>query len=488
LNQTAPNLRVRDSRVAIRNTFTRMPFRFGVVTMTASPTCLLEVTVETDDGQIGKGYASDFLAYKWFDKRPEKTPADNVDDLLNALRHARAIYAQAPADTPFALWRDTRNEIEQRAIADGFNRLGASFAASMLERAVIDATGRLTGTSFDGMVRGNGLGVNCRNIFPVLEPEAHLEAIPARPLGRVALRHTVGLIDPITAADAAPGDVPDDGFPATLEEYLQVDQLNYLKVKVAGDLDGDIDRLQRIASVMADAGRPIAVTLDGNEQYKQLDQFVALMERIRSTKSLDAFYDATLFIEQPLDRSVAMAEKLPKQALVSIGKPLLIDEADGWTEAFAEAIALGYRGVSHKNCKGVYRSLLNLALADHHNRRAGPGRYFLSAEDLTNLAIVPLQADLAVIATLGIGHVERNGHHYFRGLDHLPGAERFQALTQHSDLYERHGDTVALKINDGTLSLGSLQVPGLGVAAPPDLDDAIPESDWRFSMLERETA
>ncbi|MEM7443836.1 MAG: enolase C-terminal domain-like protein [Pseudomonadota bacterium] len=484
MSQDAPRLWVRDTRLVISNAFARMPFRFGVVTLTAAPVSLLEVTVEMADGRIGKGFASDIPAFKWFDKDPDKTPADNVADLLRTLGHAREIYVDTPADTPFALWRDTRHEIERRALDDGFNRLGASFAASMMERAVIDATGRLSGQTFDEMVRKDTLGINCRNVFPVLEPCAHLSALPDRSLDKVALRHTIGLVDPLTAADAAQEDVPDDGFPTTLEDYLRVDGLRYLKVKVAGDLGNDIDRLEKIAAVMTAAGRPIAVTLDGNEQYKSLDDFVALMERIRSTSSLADFYESILFVEQPLDRAIALAETLPEPALAAIGKPLLIDEADGWTEAYAEAIELGYRGVSHKNCKGIYRSLLNAALAERQNQRARPGYYFQSAEDLTNLAVVPLQADLAVVATLGISHVERNGHHYFRGLDHLSSAERQQAVAENPDLYERHGDTVALKIEDGSLSLGSMQVPGLGVATPPNLDDKIAEADWHFSMLE----
>ena len=32
-------------------------------------------------------------------------------------------------------------------------------------------------------------------------------------------------------------------------------------------------------------------------------------------------------------------------------------------------------------------------------------------------------------------HVERNGHHYFRGLDHLPSEVAAEALAAHPDLY-----------------------------------------------------
>src|SRR5690606_41935025 len=104
-----------------------------------------------------------------------------------------------------------------------------------------------------------------------------------------------------------------------------------------------------------------------------------------------------------------------------LGKPLLSEGARGRPGACRDAIALGYRGVSHQNCKGVVRSLLNAMLVAHHNAASGePGGYFQSAEDLTCLPVVSLQADLAVVASLGITHVERNGHHYFHGLDHLP--------------------------------------------------------------------
>ncbi|MCA8931762.1 MAG: mandelate racemase [Rhodospirillaceae bacterium] len=480
------SLRVRASRVKIRNAFTRLPFRFGVVTMTASPVGILEVEAEDETGAVTKGYAADFLAYKWFDKRPDKTPADNVADLLAALRHARAIYEDADADTPFALWRDTRQEIEERVLADDFNRLGASFAASMLERAVIDAAGRLTGQPFDAMVRTGLLGIDCASVFSELAADAHLAALPHAPLKQVALRHTVGLVDPIVPEDVGP-DAPDDGLPVSLHSYLVDDRLRYLKVKVSGNLAEDLDRLERIAGVMASVGRPIGVTLDGNEQYKSLDDFVTLMVQIQAREALADFYDAILFIEQPLDRQVAMSAPLDEGALATIGRPLLIDEADGWTEAYAQAIELGYQGVSHKNCKGVYRSLMNAALAAHHNARTESDRYFLSAEDLTNLPVVPLQADLAVVATLGIGHVERNGHHYFHGLDHLPKAEQEAALARHPDLYARLGEGVGLNIDDGMLSIGSLQVPGLGVVDPPDMDAAIDETAWTFDMLERRT-
>jgi hypothetical protein len=96
---------------------------------------------------------------------------------------------------------------------------------------------------------------------------------------------------------------------------------------------------------------------------------------------------------------------------------------------------------------------------------------------------VALQADLAVVAALGIGHVERNGHHYFRGLGHLGAAEKAQALALHPDLYERRGDEVYLRIEDGTLACASLQVPGMGFAVLPDMASLTPVDHWDFASL-----
>ncbi|WDR06171.1 mandelate racemase [Devosia rhodophyticola] len=480
---SAPGVKLLSSTLVIRNAFTRLPFRFGAVTMEAAATGILQLEVEFADKSRSTGVASDILAYKWFDKDPAKTPADNVADLLRALRVARDIYQQMPAATPYDLWNVAHKEIERAVLALGLNRLIASFASSMLERAVIDAVGRHLGLSFDQMLRKNALGLRPETIFPAIRFTDILAALPDRPATQIALRHTVGMLDPLTDAQLD-GDSPDDGLPVSLESYIRTDELGYLKIKLGGDQPADIARLGEIADVVKALGRPIQVTLDGNEQYQSIDDFAAVIDDIRAIPALDALYQSILFIEQPLHRDVAMNAPISTAAKAAIGRPLLIDEADGWTTAFSDAINLGYEGVSHKNCKGVYRSLLNAALADQRNKADGHVHYFQSAEDLTDLAVVPLQADLAMIASLGIPHVERNGHHYFVGLVHLPAAEQAGALLHHGDLYENVGGLARLRIARGNLEIGSLQVPGFGVVDHPDLTDAIAEADWRFSMLE----
>ena len=478
-------IRVLDSKAGICNAHTRMPFRFGVITMRASPVLTLAVEVEDERGRRATGYAADFLAFRWFDKRPEKSLAENCADLIAVVEMARDLYLDAGRRgprTPFALFLDSYPEIDRWALASDFNRLGASFGSSILERAVIDALGRLSGKTYFELVRDDDLGIELGAITPDLAGRPIAESLPSWPLERLHVRHTVGLVDPITDADVS---TPvDDGLPETLEDYLVHDGIRYLKIKVAGALDDDVDRLETIAALLARHPRAYRISLDGNEQYKQLDAFLGLIERIKSSPKLAEVWRDILFIEQPLERAVAMDPHVqPSLEALSAEKPVIIDEADGWLTAFREAIALGYRGTSHKNCKGIYKSMHNLALARIHNQRVGREELFLSAEDLTNLPVVPLQADLASVALLGIGHVERNGHHYFRGLGHLPDAEKADALERHPDLYERRGDEVFLRVGEGMLECHSLQVPGMGFAALPEMTAMTPPDRWQFASL-----
>lgn len=479
---TAPLLKIGNARFGIDNAFARMPFRFGVVTIdaVASLTMELEFTV---DGKPTLGYASDLLAYKWFDKRPEKTPADNVTDLLWVAQEAANVAKALATATLFDLWMQLDTEVDRRAVAAGFNKLGASFGVSMIERALIDGLGRAQGLSFHEMVQQNVLALRPSDVFPELTNMEIGEAVAKVPMQSLYLRHTVGLVDPILTNDLDGTAIPNDGLPQTLDDYLRHDGVRYLKVKVSGDIDADLDRLSRIATCVSKLGEPVYMTLDGNEQFKSLDDFVILIEAIRARNDLADLFRSILYIEQPLGRDVALSDALDQTALKAVSKPLMIDEADGWIGAFRKAIDLGYHGVSHKNCKGVIRSLLNAMLVHHHNARNPETAYFQSAEDLTCLPVVSLQADLAVVATLGLSHIERNGHHYFRGLDHLPRSEALAAIDAHPALYERAGQRIQLAQMNGMLDVSSLQVPGMGFSTLPDIKQRITPSDWTFAML-----
>ena len=164
-------------------------------------------------------------------------------------------------------------------------------------------------------------------------------------------------------------------------------------------------------------------------------------------------------------------------------RPLIIDESDGTLDACSRAKEVGYRGTTSKSCKGPVKSLLNAGLIWLANRRGLSRDYLMTAEDLCCLGVVPVQADLALVATLGLAHVERNAHHYYPGLSYLPEAEQWAALAAHGDFYHEQYGRIAPWIARGRMEIASLDCPGFGFAVLPEMALRQPADRWQFESL-----
>jgi hypothetical protein len=217
--------------------------------------------------------------------------------------------------------------------------------------------------------------------------------------------------------------------------------------------------------VLDQISEPYQATLDGNEQYADVDGILALWKKMQGEPRLKRLISSVVFIEQPIKRSQALSGDI---SLLAEDKPVIIDESDDSLEAFPRARRLGYTGVSSKTCKGIYKSLLNAARCRLWNMEEGSNRYFMSGEDLTIQAGLALQQDLALVSMLGLTHVERNGHHYVNGMAGLPQEEQQAFLKSHEDLYEHSHGAVRVRIVNGDLQIRSLGVPGYASAALPD--------------------
>ena len=211
--------------------------------------------------------------------------------------------------------------------------------------------------------------------------------------------------------------------------------------------------------------QPYFVSLDGNEQYSDAQGLAELVAGIRARPALTRLWNSILFIEQPIARKLALEADLRS---ADPGKPVIIDESDGELDTFVLARERGYRGVSSKTCKGIYKSFLNAARCAQWNAQEGAARYFMSAEDLTTQAGLSVQQDLALVNLLGIRHVERNGHHYVNGMAAQSDTEQQAFRTAHLDVYERSHGAVRLKIQGGRIAIGSLACAGYASAAMPD--------------------
>lgn len=481
MQQTA-KVSIKEVEFFVRNAPMRMPFRFGAVTLTSSAVLHVRMQVEMESGERATGWAADMLAPKWFDKDPDKSFERNLRDLVAAAQASGASYAdigKQPASV-FSIWRQGYDAGLAWGDAHGLNRLTASNGPSLQERALIDAVGQALGLSYHQMLVDNTLGIELGDIHAELKGVQPADVVSAQPLKSVAIRHTVGLVDPIRRADIASADLLDDGLPQSLEEYIDRQGIRYLKIKIGGDPEADFNRLAAINALLNEKQLAYSATLDGNEQYGDMGVLGDLLAKVE--RELPTFYSNLFYIEQPLDRAVALDESLaPAITAISQRKPMLIDESDEDLNTFKRAVSLGYRGVSSKACKGLVKALANTALARYFDD--GSGKFFISAEDLTNIAVVPLHQDLAHVAALGITHVERNGHHYVRGLDHLSERERELCRSEHAALYKQMGSLLALDIQNGQIDIESLQRPGLGGGEAIDETAMTRLQDWQINAL-----
>ncbi|MES3001556.1 MAG: enolase C-terminal domain-like protein [Pseudomonadota bacterium] len=459
----APAFRIREIELFERPVVLRLPFRFGVVTLTECPQAFVRARIEFADGSGGWGAAAEMMAPKWFDKNLALSNEDNFEQLRDVLRLARDAYlSDRSAATAFGHFARHHDAHQTNGAQRGYNPLLASYGPALVDRAVLDALLRARGVSFYDEMQGNLAGIGeGRAEFDGLGIREFLSA--CRPATDIEARHTVGLVDAITAADLTHR--VNDGLPETLEEVVAAYGHRYFKLKVNGKVDADLARLEAIASVLDRAAQPYFASLDGNEQYEDAQGVAELVRGIRGRPALARLWNSILFIEQPIARKVALEKDLRG---VDLGKPVIIDESDGELDTFVLARARGYEGVSSKTCKGLYKSILNAARCAAWNREEGAAQYFMSAEDLTTQAGLSVQQDLALVNLLGIRHVERNGHHYVNGMAAQSREEQEAFLAAHPDVYERSHGAVRLSIRDGRIAIASLARAGYASAAMPD--------------------
>jgi hypothetical protein len=230
--------------------------------------------------------------------------------------------------------------------------------------------------------------------------------------------------------------------------------VRWFKLKVLGRPDADLDRLGRLA----------------DEQCADPDDFEAFWSEMRQRRGL-AQTDACNRFCLTADSACTV---FPGTRSPRLDCPIIIDGSDDGLDSLARALAAGYSGISSKNCKGFYKSILNAARIAQLASSGFPPP-ILSSEDLTTLAGVSVQQDLALVGLLGVSHVERNGRHFVDGMSFAPQSEQSAFLTAHLDLYHRETrpngmHVVRLGIEPGELSLASLCCSGFAVAAEPSWD------------------
>jgi len=416
----------------------RIPFRFGIVEIERLEHCVMRAQV-CIGGRAQRGYSAENLVPKWFTKDPRTTPAEDVAELRRVVREIAGLaIGRIRANDAFEFSQQVATAAESRfaLMPPLLRQLGVSF----VERAVIDAVCRFHDRPIHALLREGLLG---RVTGQPLPP----------PRGSVQVRHTVGLGD----------------SPGELAGALARTGIRRLKVKLSGDPSADTARLVEIAAVANRAlGGEWRVTLDGNENY-QMDSLRAFLSRLETDPDLAEFRRRLRWIEQPLHRDTALSSAVAGLLAEYPKIPFIIDESDAEKSSLRRALSLGYAGTTHKNCKGVFKSVA--AACDGPELLAGSGREFvLSGEDLTIVAPWAQTADLATAATVGVVDIERNGQHYADGLSAFAPAVGGAALAEHPDLYRRdERGGVELRIEEGMVRLDSVLSAPFGSRTEPDV-------------------
>jgi hypothetical protein len=444
------------------------PFRFGAVVINDTPQMFVRVEIEVEGKESAVGASAELLVPKWFDKRPQLSPDETVEELRRSLVIARDLYLSGSSfETAFGLHaRRIAAQVEACARED-IPPLAAAYGPAEIDKAVLDALLRALGVNFfDGMAQ-NIAGIDARLSPDLRDDDIAKFLAGCRRLERVAVRHTVGLDDRIEGKGGVADAVENAGA-------------RYFKLKLNGDPEHDAARLTRIGNELATLPHDCRVTLDANEQYSDLTALAALVDRLDHDSGLRPIAAKLLYIEQPMPRDITRQSPLGSLAR----RNLIIDEADDSYDAFPHARALGYRGISSKSCKGIYKSIVNATRAAKWSGERE--EFFVSGEDLTCQAGLCVQQDLALGALIGVTHAERNGHHYVDGFSDTPAPEAEAFRAAHPDLYVREGESVQLSIHDGDLLTGSLTSPGFATGVHPNWSALSPLEPPKAEILKEQ--
>ena len=477
-----PIIQVEQTEMHILNMRTRFPFQYGIASLTAIPHLFIKVEVNIEGMGTFQGLTSEGLPPKWFTKNPDTTFEEDLPAFFEVINFAFETAKATKPGTWFQLWQEVYNKQQTNNWSEGVSPLLANLGVALVERATVDAICRGMGMRLHQTLTRNYLGIDLAQVregltdIPVDQPFIH-----AKPFDTVHVRHTVGLGDPLTEADTAESGPLDDGLPYTLEENIREYGLEWFKIKLCGDPDTDFNRLWEIADLLrAMEVKNAHFTMDGNEQFKDLEFFKYFFEGCQEDDTVREFFDKSLvFVEQPFHRDIALSTDLREWE----DRPhIVLDESDQDLDSLPKALELGYQGCSFKNCKGIVKGLANAALLAQYRSKDPHGSYILSGEDLANVGPIALNQDLAMVASLGIRHVERNGHHYFRGLSMFP-EDMWDEIVE-PGLFRIHDDGFpTLAINNGDLDLRRVTRAPFGANCFPETEKFTPVADWSPDSL-----
>ncbi|MBO7147460.1 MAG: hypothetical protein J6W81_06905 [Lentisphaeria bacterium] len=236
------------------------------------------------------------------------------------------------------------------------------------------------------------------------------------------------------------GNEPADGYPVSLEKWIERDGLRCLKIKLTGsDPEWDYRRMVEVGRIALQYGCT-ALSPDFNCLVKTPAYVNDILDRLKAEEP--EISDLVLYVEQPFAYDLE-SNRIDVHSC-SERKPLFMDESAHDWHFVKLGFGLGWNGVALKVCKTQTGALLSACWAKEHGMQ-------LMVQDLTNpmLATIPHVLLAAHVGT--IMGVECNAPQFY------PSAS-LEHEKQHPGLYERR---------NGVVRLDSLHGNGLAYGIDP---------------------
>ncbi len=426
---------------------TRIPLKFGNETLTHVVCSRVRLDCATTDGQHVTGWGETPLSVQWV--WPSELPyAEREAALVAFSERLTAAWADfEPYGHPLTVGREFLSSVlpplrdrfntSERAGKEPLPVLAALVCCSPFDIALHDAFGIACNAPIYDLYGPEYGSPDLGGVFgdPAFRGKCVEDYLSSAGDSTIPAWHLVGGKDAVAETELS-GDEPNDGYPVVLSDWINVDQLRCLKVKLTGDDQAwDLGRLERVGSVAFPLGVEW-LTADFNCRVVDPAYVNQILDTIRDRDP--RLYGALLYVEQPFPYDLE-ANPIDVHS-VSARKPLFMDEsAHDWTYV-RRGYELGWTGVALKTCKTQTGALLSLAWAHQHGMQ-------VMVQDLTNPMLAQIShAQLGYYAGTIMG-VETNSMQFY------PAASAPEEAI-HPGLFGRTG---------GTIDLSScLERPGFG--------------------------
>src|SRR5262249_32414084 len=121
---------IRDGDIHLHDTRTRLPFKYGIATMTSAPHLFLRLRVEAE-GKLSTRLAADGLPPKWLTTDPNRGIGEELHEMLRVIEHALQVAIGVTADSVFGAWEQIRYSQFKWGIQERLPELLTQFGTSL---------------------------------------------------------------------------------------------------------------------------------------------------------------------------------------------------------------------------------------------------------------------------------------------------------------------------------------------------------------------